>query len=209
MVQGQARPAHPVVGTPELRGAARADAVPVAGELRDLRHGHRGEGRDGRAQAAAVGGLVAVHQRRPVRGESERLGVLGRRRLPADRAPRRRRDVARGRRAHREGEERRAAGRRPSRRRAARRGDAAAPPVGLDQTVAAQHLQRLPHGLSADAEAPGQPALARQPFAGRDGLAQLTEQLRRDPPVQGPVVGGRGGGRGDEGGAAGHAARLL
>jgi hypothetical protein len=38
----------------------------------------------------------------------------------------------------------------------------AAAPVGGDETVAAQQLQRLPYGLPADPEVPG-----RLPFAGQ------------------------------------------
>src|SRR5690606_1724820 len=79
----------------------------------------------------------------------------------------------------------------------------AAPPVGGDQSVTAQHLQRLPYRLPADAEVTGQLPLARQPLTGRDGPGvQLAEQLRGDPPVQGFVLGRRGVLRGGTGHAA-------
>lgn len=65
-----------------------------------------------------------------------------------------------------------------------------APPVGGDQPLPPQQLERLPYGLPADPEVLGQVALAGQPFAGRDDAgAQFAEQLGGDPPVERLPVG--------------------
>ncbi|CAM5264670.1 hypothetical protein SGLAM104S_01245 [Streptomyces glaucescens] len=94
--------------------------------------------------------------------------------------------------------------------RRAGQGGVAAPPVGADQSVAAQDVERLPYGLPADPEVFGQLPFPGQSFAGRDGaVAQLAEQFGGDPPVKGLVVGpvgGRGVVRMVVRGGAGHAA---